>query len=81
MARRPDVLWKAYSLATGFAADVAALAVSAAVSDEVSAILGGIFVTAAILELAPFVALVWAATAVIYLPLHLIRSRRAVAGG
>lgn len=146
MTSRPDTLWKAYSLATGFVADVAALALSAAVSDEVSATVGGILITAAILELAPLgsdlllkrslvrlnaastpeeegssvltalaalafgtawivagvavadwlvprfniasfrayvgtVALVCAASAVIYLPLFLIRRRRAVAGG
>jgi hypothetical protein len=141
--RHPDALWKAYSLATGFVADVAALAVSADVSEEVSATVGGIVITAAILELAPLgadlllkrsiaqmgaastpeeqgtntltalaalafgaawivvgvavadwlvpnfdiasfrayvgtVALVWAATVAIYLPLYLIRRRRAM---
>jgi hypothetical protein len=50
---RTDAAWTAYSLATGFVADVAALALSAAVSEDVSATIAGVVIAAAILELAP----------------------------
>lgn len=47
-------MWKGYSLATGFFADVAALTVSAVVSDRVTATARGVVTAAAILELGPF---------------------------
>ena len=54
MVLRSKALWKAYSLATGFVANVAALTVSAAMSESVSATAAGILVGAAILELVPW---------------------------
>ena len=54
MVLHPRALWKAYSLATGFVANIAALTVSAALSESVSATAAGILVAAAILELVPW---------------------------
>jgi hypothetical protein len=61
--RAPDALWKAYSLATGFVADVAVPS----------------FDIGTFRAYVGTVALVWAATVAIYLPLYLVRRRRAMA--
>jgi len=50
MASRAAVGWEVYSTATGFLADVVALAVSAAISEEVTVTLRAALVAAAILE-------------------------------
>ena len=50
MASRAAVGWEVYSTASGFLADVVALAASAAISEEVNVTLGAALVAAAVLE-------------------------------
>ena len=52
---RSTSVWKAYSVATGYLADVAALSASAALFGNVSATAAGIFIAAGIIELAALV--------------------------